>query len=174
MMDGINHSFDNTPLGGMHPPQETITIVDPQHPLFGQAFPLIAITDKHSEGPSCFIWLREGVERSVPVEVTDRGLEPHSTFPIPFNTSSLLQLLTTFERIVCQPAGEVEDERRNCGVHDGLTTDVLSDDARDRRVPDSAGGDMEGADPHPAATGVSGCGASLSPDGSRLPSGGTR
>jgi hypothetical protein len=174
MGDGgwANRSFENTPLGGTHSPEEVITIVDPQHPLFGQTFPLIAIIDNQSEGRSCVICLREGIERSVPIEATDRGLEPAATFPVPFNTSSLLQLLTTFERIVCQPAGEVEDEKHERGGHDSLTPGALSVEPGDRRVPDSAGADMGMADPIPAAAGVSGRGASLPPDGSGLPSGG--
>ena len=97
-----------------------------------------------------------------------------STFPISLNTSSLRQLLITFEHIVCQPAEEMEDERHNRGEHDSFTTSAIPVDANDRRAPNSAGADMEVANPNPAAKGVPGRRTGVSPDGDRLESGGAR
>jgi hypothetical protein len=173
-MKSLNRSFDTTPLGGTNPPEETVTIVDPQHPFFGQTFPLIAITDTQTTGRSCVIRLQEGIERSVPLDATDRGLAPLSAFPIPLNPSSLQQLLATFERIVGQQAEEMQDARCSRGEQERSTTGTLVGVASDRRAPHSAGTDMEVANPHPAAKGLSSPGSSVPPVGDQRPSGGAR
>ena len=98
-----------------------MTITDPRHPLYGRTFPLVYITNKPYSGRCCVLWLQEGMERNVPVEATDRSIEPLTIFPLPLNLSSVGQLLTTCERIISQPMEESMEEKKNGSIQESNT-----------------------------------------------------
>jgi len=58
---------------------ESITIIDPRHPLYGRHYPLLDLN-----ADACVIQLRAGLQRRVPLAVTDRGpgLTPQATQPL--------------------------------------------------------------------------------------------
>ena len=98
-----------------------MTVTDPRHPLYGQTFPLVYITNKPYSGRCCVLWLQEGIERNVPVAATDRSKEPLTIFPIPLNLSSVRQLLITCERIRSQPMEKSTEEKRNGPIQESNT-----------------------------------------------------
>jgi hypothetical protein len=101
-----------------------VTVTDPRHPLSGQAFPLIGITTTRQQGCCCVVWLREGVEQSLPLAATDRSSESIDIFPIPIDLPSVRQLLATYERIESQSVGGTKggsDERNTRGGAGGGT-----------------------------------------------------
>ncbi len=89
---------------------ETVTVVDPRHPLVGRTFRLIEIANKPYFGYACLVAFRGPVERHIPVCVTDLAAEPPVIFPLPLNLASVQQLVATYERICCQRAEGTEDE----------------------------------------------------------------
>jgi hypothetical protein len=60
---------------------------------------------------SCLIQLPEGVDRLVPVEVTNLARSPLIVFSLPLDVSSLQNLVQTFARIEAQVEMECSDER---------------------------------------------------------------
>jgi hypothetical protein len=81
----------NTPISKSLATPETVTIVDPRHPLHDQTFPLLHVKDHRNLIPSCLIQVLEGVDRLVPV-------------------SSLQNLIQTFACIQEQVESECGDE----------------------------------------------------------------
>ena len=77
-------------------PQETVTVVDPRHPLFGRTLPLIGITNSCHRGRCCLVWLRPSVERHVPISATNLQFDPQTLYPLPISVESLQQLLYEF------------------------------------------------------------------------------
>jgi hypothetical protein len=61
------------------------------------------------------------MERNVPVEATDRSIEPLTIFPLPLNLSSVGQLLTTCERIISQRMEESMEEKKNGSIQESNT-----------------------------------------------------
>jgi hypothetical protein len=87
----------------------TVTIVDPRHPLYDQSFPLLHLKNKQELIPSCLVRLTEGVERLLPVSVTNLAVTPPVVFPLPVDLSSLHNLTQVFLRIQAQVGKECED-----------------------------------------------------------------
>src|SRR6266446_48373 len=66
-----------TPVGHRFSSDQTITVLDPRHPLCGQTLPLVAITHHTQLGRCCVVWLRPHVERLVPVQATTLEFDPN-------------------------------------------------------------------------------------------------
>ncbi len=88
---------------------DTVTVVDPRHPLFNQTFPVFHIKNKQEMVPCCQVRLPEGVERLLPIAVTDLADEPPVVFPVPLGLSSLQALAQAFLRIQAQLGVEGND-----------------------------------------------------------------
>jgi hypothetical protein len=93
-----------------HAVADTVTVVDPRHPLYDQTFPLLHIKNKQELVRSCLVLLTESVERLIPLAVTDLALSPPDVFPVPLDLSSLQNLTQTFSRIAMQLEREETDE----------------------------------------------------------------
>ena len=93
--------------------EETVTIIDPRHPLYGLTFPLIDIINKPRLGRCCVISIKRQIERSVPLAATNRAVEPISIPSLPLNLSTVRQLLATYEKIHKQLEGSTADETEN-------------------------------------------------------------
>src|SRR5262249_10632721 len=70
-----------TPIGHRFSSDQTITVLDPRHPLCGQTLPLVAITYHTQLGRCCVVWLRPHVERLVPVQATNLAFDPTDMSP---------------------------------------------------------------------------------------------
>jgi len=99
-----------------------VTVIDPRHPLYGQTFPLVYITNKPYSGRCCVLWLQEGMERNVPVGATDQSSEPITIFPLPLNLSSVRKFLTTCERMISQLTEEPMEEKENGSTGEPCTS----------------------------------------------------
>jgi len=86
-----------------------VTVVDPRHPLYEQTFPLLHLKNKQELIPSCLVQITEGVERLLPVSVTDLSASPPVVFPLPVDLSSLHNLTQAFLRLDAQIGKECED-----------------------------------------------------------------
>jgi hypothetical protein len=93
-----------------------VTIVDPRHPLCGRTLPLVGITQKAYLGRCCVVWIREDVERHVPVTATDLEFNPNTVSPIPLAIDAVRQLVHIFEQIVCASKGEEVDGSQSNAV----------------------------------------------------------
>ena len=107
--------YETTPIQTIVSANETVTIIDPRHPLYDRTFPLLDIANRAHIGRACVIQLRDGLERIVPLAVTDRAPESVTIFPLSLNLSSVRQLVRTFGRITSQLKEGTEDGvfRRN-------------------------------------------------------------
>lgn len=99
----------NTPIRKSLATSETVTIVDPRHPLYDQTFPLLHVKNHRDLIPSCLIRVLEGVDRLVPVAVTDLAAAPIIVHSLPLGVSSLQNLIQTFARIQEQVETECGD-----------------------------------------------------------------
>lgn len=86
-----------------------MTVVDPRHPLYEQTFPLLHLKNKQELIPSCLVQIAEGVERLIPVSVTDLSASPPVVFPLPVDISSLHNLIQAVLRLQVQNGKECED-----------------------------------------------------------------
>jgi hypothetical protein len=86
-----------------------VTVVDPRHPLFNQTFPVLHIKNKQEMIPCCLVRLPEGVERLLPIQVTNLAAELPVVFPVPLDLSSLQALTRAFLRIQAQLGKEGRD-----------------------------------------------------------------
>jgi hypothetical protein len=75
------------------PSEETVTVIDPRHPLYGRTLPLITITNKAYLGRCCIVWVYGGHNQCVPLAATDRAPEPPTIFPVPLNLTAVQQLI---------------------------------------------------------------------------------
>ena len=98
---------------------ETVTVVDPRHPLYEQTFPLLHLKNKQKLIPSCLVQITEGVERLIPVSVTDLSTSPPVVFPLPVDLSSLHNLTQAFVRLRAQIEKECEDGSAGSTTHTG-------------------------------------------------------
>jgi len=89
---------------------ETVTIVDPRHPLYDQTFPLLYLTNARNLIQCCVVRLTPSVERLIPITATDLVPAPPVVFPSPVDLSSLQRLITTFRSIQAAIAEEEHDE----------------------------------------------------------------
>ena len=88
-----------TPIGHRFSPDQTITILDPRHPLCGRTLPLVAITHHAQLGRCCVVWLRPHVERFIPVQATNLAFDPNNMNPSPLSLAAVEQLLRVFQDI---------------------------------------------------------------------------
>ena len=88
-----------TPIGHRFSSDQTITVLDPRHPLCGQTLPLVAITHHTQLGRCCVVWLRPHVERLVPVQATNLAFDPTDISPSPLSLAAVEQLLRVFQDI---------------------------------------------------------------------------
>jgi hypothetical protein len=108
--DGSYHNQRYAPLGNdIHLP-ETVTVVDPRHPLYDQTFPLLHLTNARNLIPCCVVRLTPSVERLIPIAATDLAPTPPAGFPSPLDLSSLERLITTFHAIQAALAEEEHNE----------------------------------------------------------------
>src|SRR6266849_3275696 len=82
-----------TPIEHSVSPDQTITVVDPRHPLCGRTLPLVAMTYHAQLGRCCVVRLRPNVERFVPVQATNLAFDPTTISPTPLSLSAVAQLL---------------------------------------------------------------------------------
>ncbi len=92
---------------------KTVTVIDPRHPLFNRTFPLLHIKNIQEKNPCCLISLPEGVERWLPLQVTNLGGIPPDIFPIPIDLHSLKTLTHLFLRLEAQLEQEGRDGSHN-------------------------------------------------------------
>lgn len=88
-----------TPIGHRFSLDQTITVLDPRHPLCGQTLPLVAITHHTQLGRCCVVWLRPHVEWLVPVQATNLAFDPTDISPSPLSLVAVEQLLRVFQDI---------------------------------------------------------------------------
>src|SRR5215510_16096664 len=88
-----------TPIGHRFSPEQTITVLDPRHPLCGQILPLVALTHHTQLGRCCVVWLQPHGERLVPVRATNLEFEPNDISPSPLSLAAVEQLLRVFQDI---------------------------------------------------------------------------
>lgn len=101
----LNHV--TTPVDHSVAPEQTITVIDPRHPLCGRTLTLVAMTHHATLGRCCVVWLRPHIERLVPVRATNLEFDPNDLSPSPLSLAAVEQLL----RVV----HDIEHARR--GVH---------------------------------------------------------
>lgn len=94
----------------MPAPEETVTVVDPRHPLFGRTLPCVGIANSSHRGRCCIVWIRPTVERHVPVSATNLGCNPHTHFPLPISVESLRQFLQEYLSVTGGWKGDPSDD----------------------------------------------------------------
>jgi hypothetical protein len=121
-----NRNHVTTPVGHSVVPEQTITVIDPRHPLCGRTLPLVAMTHHAALGHCCVVWLRPQVERLVPVRATNLAFDPNDISPSPLSLTAVEQLL----RVV----HDIEHARR--GVHSDASPARPSGTVTRARQPD--------------------------------------
>lgn len=139
----------NTPITRSFSAPETVTVIDPRHPLHNQTFALLHLKNKQELIPCCLVRLAAGATRLIPVNVTNLSQTPPDVFPLPVDVSSLHELTQVFVRI----AAQLEVERRDEGTN-------KTSPGADRNDPAAS---MANADSNPAADGLANNRASMSP-----------
>jgi hypothetical protein len=91
-----------TPLATTFSAEETISVIDPRHPLYGQTLRLIQFTKCAYHGQSCVVWLGNGAERLVPLAATDRSPQPLTISPLPLSLTSAESLVRAYARTLNQ------------------------------------------------------------------------
>jgi len=147
-----------TPVGHRVSPEQTITeqtitVVDPRHPLCGRTLTLVAMTHHVVLGRCCVVWLRPHVERLVPVRATNLEFDPNDINPSPLSLSAVEQLLRVVHAI----------EHASKGVNCDASSPYPSSTTTRVRQPDCPSADLgvpvtepataraHGADPHRTA-----------------------
>src|SRR5262249_16197236 len=88
-----------TSIGHSVAPEQTITILDPRHPLCGRTLPLVAMMTHAQLGRCCVVRLGPNVERCVPVYATNLAFAPSSISPTPLWVGAVEQLLRVIHDI---------------------------------------------------------------------------
>src|SRR5262245_1581297 len=88
-----------TPIRHRFSVDQTITVLDPRHPLCGRTLPLVAIMHHSQLGRCCVVWLRPHVERFIPVQATNLEFDPHAISLSPLSLAAVEQLLGVFQDI---------------------------------------------------------------------------
>ena len=91
VLANLNHV--TTPVGHSVAPEQTITVIDPRHPLCGRTLTLVAMTHHATLGRCCVVWLRPHIERLVPVRATNLEFDPNDLSPSPLSLAAVEQLL---------------------------------------------------------------------------------
>jgi hypothetical protein len=100
-----------TPIGHRFSPEQTITVLDPRHPLCGRTLPLVALTHHAQLGRCCVVWLRPHVERLIPVQATNLAFDPTDISPSPLSLAAVEQLLRVFHDLQHASQGVSSDAR---------------------------------------------------------------
>jgi len=91
---------DNTPVRFLvSPSEETITVTDPGHPLFGRELSLVEIYYRQDGIALCRVKVGELGQSDVPLAATDRGIPTPISSSL-LNHQSFQQLLTTYQGIM--------------------------------------------------------------------------
>jgi hypothetical protein len=88
-----------TPIGHRSSADQTVTVLDPRHPMHGRTFPLVAITHHSQLGRCCVVWLQPHVERFIPVQATNLAFDPNAISPSPLSIAAVEHLLRVFQDI---------------------------------------------------------------------------
>src|SRR4029453_11172133 len=96
---GADPNQVTTPIGHRFSLDQTITVLDPRHPLCGRTLPLVAITHHAQLGRCCVVWLRPHVERFIPVQATNLAFDPNDMSLSPLSLAAVEQLLRVFQDI---------------------------------------------------------------------------
>jgi len=88
-----------TSIGHSVAPEQTITILDPRHPLCGRTLPLVAMMTHAQLGRCCVVRLGPNVERCVPVHATNLAFDPTTISPTPLSLRAVEQLLRVIHDI---------------------------------------------------------------------------
>jgi hypothetical protein len=88
---------------------ETITVIDPCDPLFGQTFTLLFVENKSYRGKCCVVRMETGIERHIPIGVTNLSPGSIQNYPLAVNLSSVRKLLAAYARINRLSAEGTED-----------------------------------------------------------------
>jgi hypothetical protein len=86
---------------------ESVTVIDPRHPLYGQSFRLVGITTKQYLGRCCVVLDHASRERNLPLAVTDRSPDPLVMAPLPVDVATIEHLIHVFAQL-CPQAGRGE------------------------------------------------------------------
>src|SRR5215467_6323901 len=112
-----NSNQITTPIGHRFSPDQTITVHDPRHPMYGRTFPLVDITHHSQLGRCCVVWLQLYVERFIPVQATNLAFDLNDISPSPLSIAAVEQLLRVFQDIQRAHQGVSRDaslSRPNC------------------------------------------------------------
>lgn len=105
-----NRNQQSAPLGNDISLPETVTVVDPRHPLYDQTFLLLHLTNAQNLIRCCVVQLTPHVDRLIPITATSLAPTSPVVFPSPVDLSSLQRLVTTFRSILAARAAEGRDE----------------------------------------------------------------
>ena len=94
-----NPNPETTPLGQSVSPEQTITVLDPRHPLCGQTFPLVDMTYDSRLGRCCVVWLRPHEQRRIPLQATHLAFDPRDIPASPLSLAAVEQLLRVVHNI---------------------------------------------------------------------------
>ena len=89
--------------------RETVTVIDPRDPLFGQTFTLLFVENKSYRGKCCVVRMETGIERHIPISVTDLSPDLIQSYPLALDLSSVRELLAVCARIISLTAEGTED-----------------------------------------------------------------
>src|SRR5262245_11331075 len=80
-----------TPIGTRFSADQTITVLDPRHPLCGRTLPLVALTHHAQLGRCCVVWLQPHVERFIPIQATNLAFDPNDLSLSPLSLAAVEQ-----------------------------------------------------------------------------------
>jgi hypothetical protein len=103
----LNHV--TTPVGHSVAPEQTITVIDPRHPLCGRTLTLVAMTHHATLGRCGVVWLRPQIARLVPVRATNLAFDPNDRHPSPLSLAAVEQLLRVVHDIAHASKGVRSD-----------------------------------------------------------------
>jgi hypothetical protein len=102
------------PVGHHVVPEQTITVLDPRHPLCGRTFTLVAMTSHAQLGRCCVVQLQPHVERWIPIHTTNLAFDPTTISPTPLSLSAVEQLLRVIHAIHHATQGVSSDASPSC------------------------------------------------------------
>jgi hypothetical protein len=153
-----------TPIGHRSSADQTITVLDPRHPMYGRTFPLVAITHHSQLGRCCVVWLQPHVERFIPVQATNLAFDPNAISPSPLSIAAVEHLLRVFQDIQHAHQGVSRDASPYCpnGTPSHVRRPDCSPSAVEPPVSRPATACPTGA--HPCGTTVDGSSAEPTPN----------
>jgi hypothetical protein len=131
---------DSTPIHlSVFPSEETITVIDPGHPLFGRELYLVEIYHRQDGVALCRVKVGQLGQCDVPFTATDRGIPMHVPDSL-LSHQSFQQLLTTYQGIMeardddaSATARQKQGDQTNCakasvaGIDGQATTAICAD-----------------------------------------------